>query len=106
MKKILLAAVLAAAVPMFASASEGEKIFKTKGCTVCHKVDRNTVGPSLKHIADIYRQKGGDMVAYLKGQADAIVDPSKAAMMKNYLRPLKSLSDEQIKALADFIMSH
>ncbi len=106
MKKIVLSMAIAAAIPALAVASEGEKIFKTKGCTVCHKVDRNTVGPSLKHISEVYRQKGGNLVAYLKGQADAIVDPSKAAMMKNYLRPLKSLSDDQIKALADFIMSH
>ena len=106
MKKILFTLIVAAAVPTMAVASEGEKIFKSKGCGTCHKANINTVGPSLKHIAEVYKQKNGDLVAYLKGQADAIVDPSKAAMMKNYLRPLKSLSDEQIKALADFIMSH
>ncbi len=106
MKK-MAAVVLAAAVSVSTVfASEGEKIFKSKGCGTCHKANINTVGPSLKHIAEVYRQKNGDLVAYLKGNADAIVDPAKAAMMKNYLKPLKHLSDEQIKALADFIMSH
>ncbi len=106
MKKVTVMAIAAALSVSSVFASEGEKIFKSKGCTVCHKANINTVGPSLKHISEVYKQKNGDLVAYLKGNAKAIVDPSKAAMMKNYLKPLKSLSDEQIKALADFILSH
>ncbi|NPA51429.1 MAG: c-type cytochrome [Aquificae bacterium] len=107
MKKLAVMVIATVAVSVSTVlASEGEKIFKSKGCGTCHKPNVNTVGPSLKHIAEVYKQKNGDLVAYLKGQADAIVDPKKAAMMKNYLRPLKSLSDEQIKALADYILSH
>ena len=106
MKKVLTVAVLSVAFVASSFANEGEQIFKSKGCVACHKATVNTVGPSLKKIASAYAGKEADLVAYLKGNHPAIVDPKKAIMMKSQLNKLKSLSEDKIKALADYILSN
>ncbi len=89
----------------FTFASEGESIFKAKGCNACHKPDQDTpMAPSLKTIQGKY---GGDvdaMIAFLKGQKEPIVWPDKAAIMKAQLARLKDLSDDQLRALAEYIL--
>ncbi len=85
-------------------AADGEAIFKQKGCTSCHRPDMDTVGPSLKKIAQAYAGKREDLIKFLKGQGEAIVDPAKASVMKMQLARIKDLSDEEFAALADYIL--
>ncbi len=85
-------------------AADGEAIFKQKGCTSCHRPDMDTVGPSLKKIAQAYAGKKGDLVKFLKGQGEAIVDPAKASVMQMQLSRIKDLSDAELGALADYIL--
>ncbi len=85
-------------------AADGEAIFKQKGCTSCHRPDMDTVGPSLKKIAQAYAGKREDLIKFLKGQGEAIVDPAKASVMKMQLARIKDLSDEEFGALADYIL--
>ncbi|HIQ48407.1 MAG TPA: cytochrome C552, partial [Aquifex aeolicus] len=40
------------------------------------------------------------------GQAKPIVDPARAAIMNAQLAMIKNLSDAELKALAEFILSH
>ncbi len=101
MKKALMIMVLAGGVVF---ASEGEKIFKSKGCASCHQPKADTVGPSLKKIAQAYVGKEDQLVKFLKGEAPAIVDPAKYAIMKAQLTQLKGLSDDQLKALAQYML--
>ena len=107
MKK-LLAGALAGFTLMAGSvlAADGGQIFQTKGCTACHQAAVDTVGPSLKKIAQAYAGKKEDLVKFLKGQGKSIVDPGKFAIMQPQLNTTKALSDKELEALADFILSH
>jgi cytochrome c len=85
----------------------GAEIFAGKGaCIACHKPDVKLVGPSLQDIAKIYKDKNGDMVSFLKGEGEAIVDPTKYELMKPNLALTKTFSDEELKALEAYVYSH
>ena len=103
MKRLVAVVMLAGGI---AFAADGEAIFKKKGCMSCHQPNADTVGPSLKKIAQAYAGKKDQLVKYLKGQAPAIVDPAKAAIMMAQLATIKGLSDAELEALADYILTH
>lgn len=84
----------------------GESIFNGKGnCITCHKVEAKTIGPSVQEIAKIYKDKNSDIVSFLKGKADPIVDPSQYEVMKANLVVTKAMSDEELKALEAYVYS-
>ncbi|WP_461832619.1 c-type cytochrome [Aquifex sp.] len=103
MKKLLLAGVFLAGTVF---AADGKAIFQSKGCTSCHQPSVDTVGPSLKKIAQVYGNDVEGLVKFLKGEAQPKVDPPKFPIMKAQLTMLKGLSDAELKALAEFILSH
>ena len=85
----------------------GKEIFNGKGaCIACHKPDVKLVGPSLQDIAKIYKDKNGDMVSFLKGEGEPIVDPTQYAVMKANFAITKTFSDEELKALEAYVYSH
>ena len=108
MKKTLLIMFLIIILPGLALAGEGgAAIFKSQGCTSCHRPDKSTkLNPSLADIAHSYQDKSEQLVRYLNGEADPIVKPEKAAMMKRYIERTKNLSDAERKAVADYIMGY
>ncbi|MES2838944.1 MAG: c-type cytochrome [Pseudomonadota bacterium] len=62
MKPILLLSALAMGWPAGAAFADDE-FYKTKNCFACHRIDRNTLGPSFKSIAAKYADdKGADVV--------------------------------------------
>ncbi len=84
----------------------GEKLFSEKTCTACHTLDTKVIGPSIKDIIKIYDEKGGNLVQFLKGNADAIVDtdPGQVAIMKANLDGfVKDMSPEELQALAAYM---
>ena len=84
----------------------GKEIFHGKGaCVACHKPDVKLVGPSLQDIAKIYKEKNGDMVTFLKGEGEAIVDPTQYEVMKANFAITKTFSDEELKALEAYVYS-
>ena len=84
----------------------GKEIFNGKGaCAACHKPDVKLVGPSLQDIAKIYKDKNGDMVTFLKGEGEPIVDPTQYAVMKANFAITKTFSDEELKALEAYVYS-
>jgi cytochrome c len=86
-------------------AEDGEAIFKSHGCTVCHKKESSSkVNPSLTEIAAAYQGKQEQLIQYLNGESESIVRPEKASLMKRYIKRTKALSDEERKALADFLV--
>jgi len=87
---------------------KGKKLFAEKTCATCHAVDKKVVGPALKDIAAKYAEKNGNLVQFLKGKADAIVDtnPGQVAVMKaNIDGILKDVSAEDLQAIAAYIRS-
>ena len=84
----------------------GQEIFDGKGnCFACHKPDQKIIGPSIQEIATIYKEKNGDMVNFLKGKADPIVDPSQYEVMKTNFSITKNLPEEELKALEAYFFS-
>ena len=123
-KTLLLFAVLAMASckkeetkkePLYPTSTEvvvqtpeelGEEIFKGKGnCVACHQLDKKVVGPSLQDIAKIYKEKNANMVTFLKGEGEPIVDPSQYEVMKANFVITKAMSDEELKALESYVYS-
>ncbi|MFH6992921.1 c-type cytochrome [Flavobacterium sp. FlaQc-48] len=85
----------------------GKQIFEGQGnCVSCHQPDQKVIGPSLQEIAKTYKDKKGDIVTFLKGNADPIVDPSQFAVMKTNFPITQAMSDEELKALETYIYSH
>lgn len=85
----------------------GKDIFEGKGnCISCHQVDQKVIGPSIQEIAKTYKNKKGDIVTFLKGNADPIVDPSQFAVMQTNIPITKAMSDEELKAIETYIYSN
>lgn len=84
----------------------GKELFENKGnCIACHQVEQKIIGPSLKDIGTIYKAKKASIVLFLKGEADPLVDPSQYEIMKTNFAITKTMTDEELKALEDYIFS-
>lgn len=84
---------------------KGEEIFESKGCAICHKKGMDTIGPSLQTIATVYIGKETSLLSYLRGQGTPIVDPARAPVMNPQLVKIRTLFDEDMQALATYIVS-
>jgi cytochrome c len=85
----------------------GKEIFEGTGnCASCHQPDQKIIGPSIKEIAKIYTDKKGDIVTFLKGNAEPIVDPSQFSVMKTNFPVTQAMSDNELKALEAYIYSN
>jgi cytochrome c len=84
----------------------GQELFEGEGnCIACHKPDQKIIGPSLEEIAKIYKKKNASIVLFLKEESEPIIDPSQYEIMKTNFAITKSMSDDQLKALEDYIYS-
>lgn len=60
MKSVVVLSVVGLLSPSGAGFADDE-LYKTKNCFACHRIDRNTLGPSFKSIAAKYADdKGAD----------------------------------------------
>ncbi|EKT4490795.1 c-type cytochrome [Flavobacterium psychrophilum] len=85
----------------------GKEIFEGKGtCTTCHKPDVKTIGPSIQDIAKIYKEKNANIITFLKGKADPIVDPTQYEVMKANFALIKTFSDEELQQLEAYVYSN
>lgn len=85
----------------------GKVIFEGKGtCISCHKTDEKLIGPSLLEIAKVYKDKNESIVSFLKGESDAIVDPSQFAVMQANLTLTKTFTDKELQGLEAYINSN
>lgn len=87
--------------------ADGKNLFNSNkaACYTCHQMDKKVIGPSIREIAKIYQEQNGDMVAFLRKQADPIVDPEQYNVMETNFAVLKTMSDEELKALEAYMMS-
>jgi cytochrome c len=84
----------------------GKELFEGKGmCATCHKEDAKIVGPSIKEIAKIYMDKKASISMFLQGEADPIVDPTQFEIMKANFAITKTMTDEELKSLEDYMLS-
>ena len=89
--------------PLFA---KGQELFEGKGtCTACHKPDTKVIGPSIKEIAKIYKEKGASIASFINGEGEPLVDASQYEIMKANFVITKAMSAEDRKALEAYMMS-
>ena len=85
----------------------GKEIFEGKGnCTSCHQIDQKVIGPSIQEIAKTYKDKKGDIITFLKGKGEPIVDPSQFEVMKTNFPITQAMSNEELKAIETYIYSN
>ena len=84
----------------------GKELFEGKGmCATCHKADVKTTGPSIKDIAKIYTEKKASISLFLQGEADPIVDPTQFEIMKANFAVTKTMTEEELKGLENYMLS-
>ena len=83
----------------------GKELFKSNGCVACHQPTETVVGPALNVISAAYEGNEAGMISFFKEEAEAIVDPAQFAIMQANLAVTKAMSDEDLTALTDYIMS-
>ena len=84
----------------------GKEIFEGKGmCYSCHLENKKIIGPSIVEIATIYKSKNGNIIQFLKGIDEPIVDPSQYEIMKTNFAITKNLPENELKALEDYMLS-
>ena len=83
----------------------GKELFEGKGmCATCHKADIKTVGPSIKDIAKIYKEKGASIAEFINDKGEPLVDPSQYEIMKANFVITKAMSAAERKALEIYMM--
>ncbi len=82
----------------------GQELFEGEGnCIACHQIDQKIIGPSLLEIAKKYKEENASIVSFLKEESEPIVDPTKYEIMKTNFAITKAMSDEELKAIEDYI---
>ncbi|MGL5113414.1 MAG: c-type cytochrome [Flavobacterium sp.] len=85
----------------------GKEIFEGKGaCVACHRIDAKLIGPSVQEIAKTYKNNNGNLIAFLKEEAQPIMDPSQYEVMKANLALTKAMSDDELQGLEAYIYSY
>ncbi len=86
---------------------DGKKIFNDNGCTACHQEQKKIIGPAVAQIAQAYKGKSTELKGFLRGENKAIVvkDAGQIAMMQANINLTKSMSEEVLQALSDYILS-
>lgn len=106
-KKIAVFALLTWSGLLFASVDKnsGAVIFNERGCTMCHAMDVEMIGPSIRTIGIRYSGNENGLVAYLKGQAQPIVYPERDATMRPQLVKIANLYEEEYRSLARYLIT-
>lgn len=87
-------------------AAAGKELYTTNGCVACHQLDVKTVGPSVKEVATAYADNREGLTAFLKGEADPIIDPAQEAVMKPQLEITKKLPAADLQNVVEYILSN
>jgi cytochrome c len=86
---------------------EGVRLFRERGCGACHDRTKDQsmlgLGPSMEQVAEAYKGHEDDIVKFLRGGCDPIVDEARFPIMHGEIVKLKDLSDSQIRALQKYI---
>ncbi len=99
MKTILLLSALATMLPAGTALADDE-FYKTKNCFACHRIDRNTLGPSFKNIAAKYAGDASAEVTLAKKIREGTVGVWGQVPMP----PQSQVSEEESLTLARWIL--
>ncbi len=105
MKKLIFLIISLFLLPVGSFAVTGEDIFKSKGCSGCHSKSFDSFAPSLSTISKSYYKRKDDLKAYLRGKKPGIIKGEPKAM-RGFINITKKLSDEELEALVNYLLSH
>lgn len=108
MKYIFLVGLLLSSGSLYAFSDgrdNGKQLFNVKGCSMCHKKDTSSVGPSLETIALRYSGKENQLVDYLNGSAKAIVEPGRDNVMRPQLMKIRAATPSEKRDIARYIVT-
>lgn len=97
-----LLVILAGLGPGIAAAADGKAVFESLRCSTCHKPDQRSTGAALADIAKAYPDRD-QLVKFFAGETKPVIETEKPGMMRGQMPRLQALSDEDKKALADYI---
>ncbi len=100
--KIRHLVVFSAALIISGNAFANEALLKKSNCVTCHNMEKKTVGPSVKAIADKYR---GDASAQTKLEAKVRNGGSGSFGSMAMPKTGANVSDADIKSLVNWILS-
>lgn len=114
MKKLSLIILTVSLVSVFslmgtvlAKNETGWRVFKERGCAACHHPTEDQMrlglGPSMEQVAQVYKDREGDLTKFLRGEGEPAIDKTKFPIMHDQIVSLKSLSAPELEALANFI---
>jgi len=106
-KSVFALGVLLGLVSLSVSATElsGEAVFKKSPCTACHAVDKKSVGPSVRTIANFYKDK--DFATSSKQLADKVRIGGKGTFgVIPMPATSNSFSDADIKTVVEWMLKY
>ena len=85
--------------------AKGEKLFKDKGCVVCHQLNTKLVGPALKEVSKAYAGDKEKLNSFLKGDSKSIIDPAQHAIMEPQILITKAMSEADRMSIVEYLLS-
>lgn len=85
--------------------AKGGKLFKDKGCVVCHMLDTKLIGPALKDVSKAYAGNKDKLNSFLKGNSPSIIDPAQHAIMEPQILITKAMSEADRMAIVEYLLS-
>jgi len=84
------------------SANEpGQRLIAANDCFTCHYIDRKSIGPSYRQIANRYESNEGNV----ENLANRIIKGATGLWSSNKMTPHPNLSYRQAQAMATYILS-
>ncbi len=99
---VAMIVTLSASATAFA-AGDGEALFNKNKCSTCHKLDKKTIGPTLKEISAKY---AGDKDAPARLEKKVRTGGSDVWGTVPMPRTPVAVSDEEIKIMVAWMLSH
>lgn len=93
--------LLATALALPAASMASEELAQKSNCLACHQAEAKLIGPSFKEIADKYRDQDGaadELAAKIKNGGSGVWGQIP-------MPPNPAVSDEDISALVDWVLS-
>ena len=84
-----------------AAAAPGEALAKTKGCLVCHGVDKASLGPSYREVAKKYAGDGGAATRLVR----KVKEGGNGAWGTPPMPPQTHVTDEEARTIVEWVLS-
>ncbi|CAN5422633.1 hypothetical protein BH23BAC1_BH23BAC1_27130 [soil metagenome] len=82
-------------------AQKGEVLIAYSDCSICHKIDKRSVGPAFKDIAKRYPVQE----VFINMLAQKVISGGRGAWGWNVMSPHPKVTEEEAKLMVTYILS-